>query len=139
MSANTPGPAAAAGYTDATFPDEIYFPRLRSTGMNTVVDNFMRIAYAHPNNIACHMYAYMKTTARPLTEFRFVVSKTDTTDYWLVAYLRALGNDMYRIHMGEEIPNRTSPVIPEPPIDRLKASEVYRFPWQMFRAAMGDK
>ena len=76
--------------------------RNRAQGIN----NFMRIAYAHPNNIAIHHYAYMKTKARPLTEYRFLVNKTDTTDYFLADYIGGIGNDIYRIHMGEEAPCR---------------------------------
>ncbi len=86
--------------------------------------NYMALAYSHPQNIACHLYSYMKTTARPLTEFRMLVNKSDTTDYYLAEYLGAMGDYMYRIHMGWEIPEWQSPQVPEPPDDRVIASGV---------------
>lgn len=79
--------------------------RNRAQGMA----NFMRMAYKHPNNIACHIYSYGKWKARPLTEYRMVTNISNSTDYWLMKYLNKVGTDMYYLHMGLEVPDTLAP------------------------------
>jgi PKD repeat protein len=74
------------------------------------ITRYMRMAFNHPNNIATHFYAYMKTNARPLTEFRFLFPISDATDYFLADYMRRASHDMYYIHNGQEVPGGSAPV-----------------------------
>ncbi|MEN8225771.1 MAG: choice-of-anchor D domain-containing protein [Bacteroidota bacterium] len=73
------------------------------------VADYMSRAYSNKNNIANHMYSYMKTKNRPLAEFRMFTNITDTTDYELVKRLGDLGNKMYHIHIGDD-PNDGKPM-----------------------------
>jgi len=79
--------------------------RNRAQGMA----NYMRQAYKGSQNIACHIYSYGKWDARPLTEFRMITTKSNSTDYWLMKYLNKMGTDMYYLHMGLDIPDTLAP------------------------------
>ncbi|MEN8117917.1 MAG: FlgD immunoglobulin-like domain containing protein, partial [Bacteroidota bacterium] len=72
--------------------------RNRAQGVNS----YMRQAYAHPNNIAVHFYKYNTGPGKPLWASHSVVSMTDALDYWFADYVGDIGNDIYRIHMGED-------------------------------------
>ena len=97
MSANTPGPAAIAGYTDETFPDEIYFPRLRSMGFNTAGGNSSW--KWHEGNLP---YTYqIKTDLAPISEDD-IMAKGGEQGFidWMTNYLsqaQRYANDPYNI------------------------------------------